>query len=283
MKVKRLGTYVGAVVEGFALDGNDHSQRDTIRELLLEHKALFFKAQNLKPSEFVAVARNIGTPEVHPFLSGDEMMLNGFSLLFPYAEHPEINGVYHDEKNTRDFKSWHSDQVWHHAPSSVTMLRSVLAPPVGGDTCWADMSEAYNSLSESMKRDIDGLQVVHDWVQSYGTAFEGNESAFRRLRKYYPAQMHPLVLRHPWSGEKVLFSNRVSAVRIEGLPEAESRSLLDMLHLRAWLPEFQCRFHWEEGDVAISENLATQHYAVSDYWPHPRKLERITLAGSPLQ
>ena len=282
MKVKRLGTHIGAVVEDFALDGNDPSQGDAVRELLLEHKVVFFKRQRLEPKEFVAVARGIGSPEVHPFLSEEEMMLDGYSLLYPYPGHPEINGVYHDEKNTREFKSWHSDLVWQEAPTAVSMLRSVLVPPVGGDTCWADMAQAYESLPESVKRDIDGLYVVHDWVQIYGAAFEGNEELFRRLRAKYPARKHPLVLRHPLSGEKVLFSNRVSAVRVEGIPEEEGGRLLDMVHQRAWLPEFQCRFHWEEGDVAISDNLATQHYAVSDYWPHPRRMERITLAGTPL-
>ncbi len=285
MNVIKVGTYIGAVVEDFKLNAADHDQRDLVRELLLEHKVLFFKHQHLEPAEFIAVARNLGTPETHPFVYVDDPVAHGTSHFHPYAEYPEIIGIYHDEKHTGNLNSWHSDLNWRQVPTFASILRGVRIPPVGGDTCWANMGAAYTYLPESVQRELDGLRIVHDWLPIYQRqrAFEGNEALLEQMRVKYPVQSHPLVLRHPFTGEKVLFSNKVSGTRIEGLSEQESRRLLDMVHLTAWRPEVQCRFHWDKGDIAMWDNLATQHYAVSDYAPHIRIVERITLEGVPLE
>ncbi|MFC9294750.1 TauD/TfdA dioxygenase family protein [Streptomyces sp. NPDC057011] len=279
----KLGTHIGVVVDDYRLDPADPGLRDFVTELLLQHKVVFFKSQHLDRHTFMEVAKRLGRTEVHPFISEEEPVVHGISPFQPYGEYPEITGIYHDEKHTGNLNAWHSDLNWREVPTFGSILRAVQIPPRGGDTCWANMAAAYASLSDEVKEQLDGLRVVHDWMQIYFPAFDGNDEALQRMRDKYPAQSHPLVLTHPFTGEKSLFSNKVSGVRIEGLDEAESRRILDMVHLLAWRPEFQCRFSWEEGDVAIWDNLASQHYAVSDYWPHVRKMERITLEGEPIK
>jgi taurine dioxygenase len=277
-----LGTRIGVVVDDYRLDPADLDLGGFVRELLLQHKVVLFKNQHLDRHAFVKVAQAAGRTEVHPFSCEDDPVVHGISPLQPYPEYPEIIGIYHDENHPGDRNAWHSDLNWRAAPAFASMLRAVQIPPRGGDTCWANMGQAYESLPDEVKKELDGLRVVHDWMQIYRPAFAGDEQALRRMRQKYPAQSHPLVLTHPFTGEKVLFSNRVSGVRVEGVDEAESRRILDLVHSQAGRPEFCCRFRWDEGDIAVWDNLATQHYAVSDYWPHVRKMERITLEGVPV-
>lgn len=279
----RLGTHIGVVLDDYQLDPARPGLRDYVTELLLRHKVVFFKSQHLDRHTFLEVARKLGTPEVHPFTAAQGTAAGRFAPHQPYREYPEITGIYHDEKRTGHLNSWHSDLNWQQAPSFASFLRAVEIPPRGGDTCWSNMAAAYASLRDEVKEELDGLRVIHDWTQIYFPEFDGSDEEVKKMQRKYPAQSHPLVLTHPFTGEKVLFSNKVSGARIEGLDETESRRILDMVHLLAWRPEFQCRFSWEEGDVALWDNLATQHYAVSDYWPHVRKVERITLEGEPLR
>ncbi|MFE7525305.1 TauD/TfdA dioxygenase family protein [Kitasatospora sp. NPDC057542] len=283
MARKKLGTHIGVVVDDYRLDPADPGLRDFVMELLLQHKAVFFKSQHLDRHTFAKVAQLIGKTEVHPFRTEDEPAVVGISPFQPYHEYPEITGIYHDAKVTGNLNSWHSDLNWRAVPTFASILRAVQIPPRGGDTCWANMGKAFDSLSDSVQKELEELRIVHDWVQIYRSAFVDHEDVLRQLQEKYPPQSHPLVLTHPFTGEKILFSNKVSGVRIEGVSAEESRRILDMVHLLAWRPEFQCRFQWEEGDVAIWDNLAAQHYAVSDYWPHDRKMERITLEGVPIK
>jgi taurine dioxygenase len=242
-----------------------------------------FRNQHLDRHTFAEVARRIGRPEAHPFISEDDPVVHGISPFQPYHEYPEITGIYHDAEHTGNLNVWHSDLYWREVPPAGLILRAVQVPPQGGDTCWADMGAAYRSLSDQTRSELAEMRVVHDWLRIYSSAFADDEVLMDRMRAKFPPPTHPLVLTHPKTGEEVLFSNKSSATRIEGLAEEESRRILDMVHLLAWRPEFQCRLRWEEGDVTIWDNLASQHYAVSDYWPHVRKMERILLEGEPIK
>jgi len=283
MARRHLGRYLGVVVDDYRLDPDDPGLGGFVNELLLQHKVVFFPGQNLDPHAYARVAERIGRVEIHPFSSENDPVVHGISPYQPYHEHPEITGIYHDEKHTGNLNSWHSDLNWRAVPTFASLLRAVQIPPVGGDTCWANMGAAFRSLDDATQNELRELRVVHDWYQIYKSAFKNDPDGLARLRERYPAQSHPLVLTHPMTGEEVLFSNKVSGVRIEGVDEEESRRIMNLVHLLAWRPEFQCRYQWSEGDVAIWDNLATQHYAVSDYRPHTRKMERITLEGMPIK
>ncbi|MFD9715771.1 TauD/TfdA dioxygenase family protein [Streptomyces sp. NPDC059076] len=291
MKLTRLGTYLGAVVEDYQLDPSVSHLGAIVRELLLEYKVVFFKRQHLDRHDFVDVAQalstSLGAVESHPFKSHTHPTVKGLAPFQPYSEYPQITGMYNDERPGRRINRWHSDLTWRQAPPFASILRGLEMPPVGGNTCWADMTEVYKSLDAPTKARINDLRVVHDWAHSfqgdwadvYHRVFGDQPELVADMNETYPPSSHPLVLTHPYTGQAVLFSNQVTATRVEGMSAEESRELLDQLHRLPAQPEFQCRFSWEEGDIALWDNLATQHYPVADYWPHQRKVERISFAG----
>ncbi len=173
--------------------------------------------------------------------------------------------------------AWHSDVTWRVEPSLGSVLRAVELPEVGGDTLWADMGAAYDRLTPAMKTRIEGLTAIHDWWDNFGLGMEPDERD--RLRPHFPAVEHPVVRTHPATGRRTLYVNRIFTQRIVGLDPDESAELLDHLYQQAGFPEYQCRWQWRPGDVAFWDNRSTQHYAVSDYHPQRRVMERITVCG----
>ncbi|GAB3285484.1 TauD/TfdA dioxygenase family protein [Kineosporia babensis] len=282
MKITRVGTYLGAMVEDFTLDPGDPDLGKVLRQLLTAHKVVKFKRQFLSPADHVAVAATIATPEIHPFGSEKDPVVQGITPFQPYREQPEVSGIYHTAEHTGNLNAWHSDLNWRQYPTYASVLIARKIPPVGGDTVFADMSAAFLTLPAEIREELQGLKVEHDWMNIYRKSFASNPELLATLREKYPAQYHPLVLTHPVSKAPVLFSNRVSGRRFVGTTDERSLELMDLVHRRASLPEVQCRFSWEAGDVTMWDNLAVQHYAVSDYAPHERRMERVTVSSERL-
>jgi taurine dioxygenase len=157
------------------------------------------------------------------------------------------------------------------------ILRMRHMPPLGGDTLFADTVAIYRDLPDRVKERIDGLRAEHDILQSFG----GRVSDEKReeLRRTTPPVAHPVVRTHPETGEKALYVNRTFTSRILGVDEGESRELLRLLCNRVKQPEYQVRFHWSPNAIVFWDNRPTQHYAVLDYWPHHRVVERVTIVG----
>ncbi|WP_329437365.1 TauD/TfdA family dioxygenase [Streptomyces sp. NBC_01280] len=266
--IQPLTPHIGAEVSGVDLSqpiGEDLGAE--LRQALLEWKVIFFRDQHRFTSEHhVALAAIWGEPEVNPF--------------FPKGDTVGVSRLAKDAVAVGNENIWHSDHSFMAAPALGSVLRAVEVPPAGGDTMWADMAVAYDNLSEETKARIDGLTAVHDWVPSWGSLM--TEEQIARMREILPAVEHPVVVRHPQSGRKVLYVNEPFTTRIVGLSDAESRELLDELVLQARIPEFQVRFHWQPDSVAIWDNIAVQHYAINDYYPQRRVMERIAIAGVPL-
>jgi alpha-ketoglutarate-dependent taurine dioxygenase len=169
---------------------------------------------------------------------------------------------------------------WPTKQDLVIAAAETRVPPAGGDTLWADMGAAYDNLPGELKARIADLTAVHDWVPSWGSVMTPEQIA--ALRPGLPPVEHPLVVRHPRSGRRLLYVNEPFTTRISGLSDAESRELLSELVLQARIPEYQVRFRWQPDSVAIWDNIATQHYAINDYYPQRRVMERIAIAGVPL-
>ena len=150
-------------------------------------------------------------------------------------------------------------------------------PPAGGDTIFADTALIYADLPADVKAKIEPLDAEHDIIRSYGYRVSAEKAA--QLKRDFPAQTHPVVRRHPETGEKHLFVNHVFTSRILGLEEKEAADLLAYLLDRVKAPEYQVRFRWSPHAIAFWDNRATQHYGVLDYWPHERIVERVTVAG----
>ena len=268
LSVSPLTPHIGAQIGGADLAapiGADLAAE--LRAALLEWKVLFFRdQQGLGHDAHRALAAVWGEPEPNPF--------------FPQGESVGVSRLAKDDMAIGMENIWHSDHSFMAAPALGSVLRAIEVPAAGGDTIWADMHTAYENLPAAMKARIEGLTAVHDWVPTWGIPM--SDEQVRALRASLPPVEHPVVARHPRTGRKLLYVNEPFTTRIVGLPEDESRELLDELALQARIPEYQVRFRWEPDSVAIWDNIATQHYAVNDYYPARRVMERIAIAGVPL-
>jgi taurine dioxygenase len=172
--------------------------------------------------------------------------------------------------------------TWRDKPPLGSVLYGAEIPASGGDTMWASMTALYEALSPSMQKMLEGLRAVHSIaVFANSGNYETSQDAEKMMEvlKLYPPQSHPVIRTHPETGKKALFVNATFTTHIEGLPLDESAALLKFLAEKVKTPEFQVRFKWEKGSVAIWDNRATQHYAVADYYPQYRRMHRITING----
>jgi taurine dioxygenase len=268
MDIRPLTPHIGAEIAGVDLSlpiGEDLAAE--LKQALLEWKVIFFRDQHaFDPSSQLTLSALWGAPEPNPF--------------FPAGDTAGVSRLAKDAMAVGTENIWHSDHSFMAAPALGSVLRAVEVPAAGGDTLWADMGAAYDNLSERTKARIEGLTAVHDWVPSWGLTM--TESQIAAHREALPPVEHPVVVRHPRTGRKLLYVNEPFTTRITGLPESESHELLGELVLQARIPEYQVRFRWQPGSVAIWDNIATQHYAINDYYPQRRVMERIAIAGEPL-
>jgi taurine dioxygenase len=172
---------------------------------------------------------------------------------------------------------WHSDVTWRLQPSLGSVLRAREVPDPGGDTLFCDMYAAYDGLQDDVRASLHGLRAVHDFTKTFGRALDPD--ALAQKQKEYPPAEHPVVRTHPETGRKALYVNAAFTSHIVGMARDDSRRLLDLLYRQATVPEYQCRFRWRPDSIAFWDNRAVQHYAVSDYWPRRRVMERVTIIG----
>ncbi len=264
IEFRRLCPTIGAEVEGADLSEPVTSDiKDRLHNGLLEHKVLFFRNQNINIQEQMAFARLFGELEVHPF--------------FKPFHIPELLEIVHDPNSPPNQNNWHTDASWRLNPPFGSVLRAVEVPKVGGDTLFADMCAAYDGLSSSMQRLLSGLTAIHDFSHVLGQGLE--PAKLKEMQMQYPPAEHPVIRTHPETGRKLIFVNQVFTTHIVDMAPEESKRLLEYLYLRAWIPEYQCRFRWERNSVAFWDNRATQHYAVGDYLPNRRVMHGLRIAG----
>jgi taurine dioxygenase len=265
LTIERVSPTIGAEISG--VDLRDELPDETIaaiRAALLEHKVLFLRDQPLTQLQHLTFGRRFGDLEVHPITPADQ-------------EHPEIFVLRHDENHRGVENTWHSDVTWRPEPSMGSILRARVLPEVGGDTLFADMHGAYEGLSDKVRHQIDGLVAIHDFTRVFGALASEEEKA--KMRAEHPSVEHTVVRTHPETGLKGIYVNRAFTVAIKGMAEAEGNRLLEHLYRRASIPEHQCRLRWRPDTIAFWDNRSTQHYAVSDYWPAVRVMERVTVVG----
>ena len=269
---------IGAELEGVDLAeaARDDALFGTVRELLLRHKVLFLRRQAITRAQHVAFARRFGELEDHPVAGSD-------------PNHPGLVRIYKSPEapNDRYENSWHTDATWREKPPFGCVLRCVECPPVGGDTMWANMALAYECLPEAVRARIGRLRARHSIEATFGAAMPIERRL--ALKAQYPDAEHPVGRTHPETGEKVLFVNGFTThftnfhtpdnVRVGQDFTLGSSQLLQYLISQAAIPEYQVRWRWERDSVAIWDNRATQHYAVMDYAPCHRKMERAGIQG----
>jgi taurine dioxygenase len=278
IKVEPLTCAIGAELSNVQLGVASRSPElvAEIRALLLKHRVLFFRDQDITRAEHVAFARHFGELEDHPVAGSD-------------PEHPGLVRIYKTPESVADRyeNAWHTDATWREKPPFGCVLRCVECPPVGGDTMWANMALAYERLPETIKTQIAGLRARHSIEASFGAAMPIEKRL--ALHAQFPDAEHPVVRTHPETGEKILFVNAFTThftnfhtaqnMRYGQDYAPGASQLLQYLISQAFIPEFQVRFRWKPNSMAMWDNRSTQHYAVMDYPPCHRKMERAGIVG----
>ncbi len=270
LDVRPLAGALGAEIHGLDLGRDlDDATVAAIHAAWLEHLVIFFQDQALEPADQLAFAQRMGEPIEYPFVKG----LPG---------HPVITPVVKLEHETRNFGGiWHSDTTYLEHPPKGTMLLARVLPPRGGDTLFANMYLAYETLSPGLRRMLAPLTGV-------SSSRKADASATREDRRSSDGRAdapevleaeHPVVRTHPETGRKALYVNVGHTVRFKGMTAAESAPILEYLFRHIERPEFHCRFRWSEGAMALWDNRCTQHYPVNDYHGFRRVMHRITLRG----
>lgn len=278
MRVEPLTCHIGAELIGVTLRdaAHDASLFSDIRALLLKHRVLFLRDQEIERGDHVAFARRFGELESHPVSPS-------------HPDHPGLVLIYKSPETPVDRyeNAWHSDASWRDVPPMASILRCLECPPVGGDTMWTNMVVAYEKLPEDVKERIADLQASHSIQASFGAAMPVEKRL--ALKASHPDAEHPVVRTHPETGEKVLYVNSFTTHFTNFHTPAHVRygqdythgasELLRYLIAQAFIPEYQVRWRWQRNSVAIWDNRATQHYAVMDYPPSHRRMERATVVG----
>ena len=265
IQLRKLTPTIGAEIFGVDL-GQPLTDRqfEEIHQALMENLVIFFRDQKLTVEQHKAFGARFGKLHIHP---------NAPKGL---AEHPEILVVKADENSTRVAgEAWHSDVSCDEAPPMGSILYIQEVPPDGGgDTMFANMYQAYETLSEPLREILDGLTAIHDLRKAHSGRKPGEGSDMQ-----FPRFEHPVVRVHPVTGRKLLFIDRGFTTRIVQLSQAESDALLAFLFQHIETPKLSCRFKWERSSIAFWDNRCAQHQAIFDYWPHRRYGHRVTIAG----
>lgn len=266
--VERITPTIGAEVSGLDLSQPlDRATQDALYQALLDHLVIFFHDQELSPAAQLAFAESFGEIDrPHP--------------IYPHAEgHPSVVVLDNGPDKKPDTNVWHSDLTFYKRPPFASILHAKEVPAAGGDTLWANMYAAYEALPAELKNHLADLQAVHD-MGDFRNDFLGEGGGVDALNKALArtgSAVHPVVPRHSVTGRPLLYVNQPFTRLIVGMDSRASDRLLRFLFDHMEQPEFQVRYRWRSGSVAMWDNRATQHYAVNDYYPQRRRMHRVTV------
>lgn len=274
MKITPLSGIIGAEIEGINLAEPLASVTvKRIRKAFLDNQVLVFPNQELTPKQHLAFARKFGKADIYPFLKSIEGV-------------PQVIEILKAEKDTSNFgKHWHSDTTYMPKPNMGTMLYALEVPSPGGDTMFADMYRAYDTLSNGMKKVLKGVTGLYSSAQNNigGRAEKMKELAGMKTAFVGEADpieaVHPVIRTHPETGKKALYVNFSHTVHFSGMTREETLPILEYLTKHAVKPEFTCRVRWRKGDLVFWDNRCVQHKAINDYDGQRRRMHRVTLKG----
>ena len=271
LKFTPRSPHLGAFIEGVNLHENlKPSSVAEIKSALLEFGVIFFKNQTIDKTQQLRLASQLGAiEEPHPVFDNDKSDTR-LTII-------ESKGRTHDAEHY-----WHTDVTYQEAPSMASILVAKKIPESGGDTLFASMYTAYDTLSPSIQKLLESLTAQHSFERGWATTFrmlENGEEKLHKLKQVFPLMTHPVLRTHPDTGRTSLYVNEYYTSRINELSEFESDAVLRMLFHHSQLPDFQVRHTWHVGDVAIWDNRCTQHYASHDYGSAHRIMNRVTLQG----
>jgi taurine dioxygenase len=271
LEARPMAGHIGVEVHGIDVLNLSDAQVTAIRQLWLENLIVVFMGQHhVDAAGLASFAGRFGPLYRHP-------------LTMTEASDP-VHAI-----NIPAGGYWHSDVTFTAHPPMATMLHAQSVPPKGGDTLWANMYLAFETLSEPMRSFLEGLQAVHDFDHFYRYPMGDSPATDQFIldqKRSVELPSHPVVTVHPETGRKLLFVNESFTSHIEGLTKSESQALLDLLYRHSIRPEFTCRHRWSAGDICFWDNRCTMHYPVDDWggsigeWDaSPRKMNRVTIGS----
>lgn len=270
---------VGAEITGIDLKKLSEAEFDAIRQAYADHGVIFFRDQDLSEEDHIAFAERWAPINVNRFFAA-------------HPDYPQIAMVA-KEKDQKDNigGGWHTDHSYDVEPAMGSILVARELPESGGDTMFASMYRAYETLDEATKKEIEGLRAVHSAKHIFGssgqTYYNTTDAGGNRIGNSAAADVladvtHPVVITHPLSGKKALYVNPAFTVKIVGKTDEQSQALLSRLYAHAMDKAHAYRFQWQPGSVAFWDNRSTWHWAMNDYHGHRRIMHRITLEGCAL-
>lgn len=268
--LEQITPTIGAEISNIDLSQDLSEEKlDQIYQDLIDYKVIFFRNQEISPKNHIALAKSFGEIEPpHP--------------VYPHVkDFPEIVLLENDANNPPDTDEWHTDVTFKSDPAFASILYSKIIPPSGGDTLWCSLSAIYEALPDDTKKYLETLRAVHDMGSFRNNFIESdNEKSAQNVNEGFQKfgnAIHPIVKVHPISKNKLLYINPGFTSQIVGMNMTDSNNLLTYLFNFMNKPEFQIRFKWSANTIAIWDNRCTMHYAIGDYMPHHRQMNRITV------
>lgn len=259
LEFRKVTPHIGAEVFNIDLTKPlSNSQVDELKQGFVDHQVLFFRDQKISFDDHIRLGRYFGPLGEHV----------GKQTISKKTDNPYVRKFHYDETSKKvSGENFHSDQSCAEIPPLGSILYNHIVPPNGGgDTMFASMYNAYDALSDRMKRFLEGLTATHDGTRVFGPGT--------------PVNSHPVIITHPESGRKALYVNVDFTAKINELSELEGRRVLEFLIEHSIKPEWSCRFRWQPHSIAFWDNRCTQHKAVWDYWPAVRSGYRIQVEGT---
>jgi taurine dioxygenase len=272
VQVLKLDGGCGAEVLGVDLKSMSNHQWGEVQQAFTEHGVIFFRDQSLTPEQHLDFARRWGTIDVNRYFT-------------PVAGYPEIAEVRKEPDQKRNIgERWHTDHTYDQIPAMGSILVARELPSKGGDTWFANICDAFDALSDGLKKTLRGLNAVHSSAHIFGAKAKQNHGdlTFHNADQVGDV-LHPVVIRHPLSGREALYVNGDFTVRFEGWSKQDSQPLLDHLYAHATQDRFTSHFQWTPGSIAFWDNRATWHSAQNDYHGERRLMHRITVGGCALE
>lgn len=269
----------GAEISDVDLSTMTENEFSSVRRAFSEHGVVFFRDQTLDEQAHIALARRFGSINVNRFFAR-------------HATHPEIAVVAKEPAHDSNIGgAWHADHSYDAEPALGSILVARELPPKGGDTLFASMYAAYDSLDADTRDFVDTHRAVHSGRHVFGhNAYYDDSTQNDFLGRIGNAdlgeqlvdQVHPMAIVHPLSGKRAVFVNPSFTIGIEGMDEADARPILFDLYRHCKQEQHVHRFQWTPGSVAIWDNRAVWHNAMNDYPGYRREMHRITIDGCAL-
>lgn len=262
------GTF-GAVIDGVQLADaiTDDGLFADLRAAWLRYQVLFFRDQRLTPAQHLALGKRFGEIQQEGYFGGVEGLPGVWVQEYPASYNRPVADI-----------NWHADSSFRPNPTRGSLLYALDVPPGAGDTVWADMCAAYDDLSPAWQQFLSGLTAIHDnaarnlvrLLDTVGGAELG------KMRKFLAPTEHPVVCTHPETGRRFLFVGELMTREIVGMGDRESRAVLDFLFAHQTRPEYQCRFRWQPGSLALWDNYSTLHRGIFDFGGAHRLMHRVS-------